>query len=311
MHVPSLVRASGRLLADAFAEWRADNASRLAAALSYYTALSLAPLLMLVIAIAGMAFGDEAVRGAISSEVQGLVGPDGATVIETVLANARDKSQGVLATVASLVVLLFGATGVFAELQDSLNKVWNVEPRPTSGLWQLLRKRLLSFAMILGVAFLLLVSLVLSAALTAVMHLLDGLPEGLAVVSRLLELGLSLAVTTGLFAMMYKLLPDADIRWRHVVGGAFVTALLFTLGKYLIGLYLGAATVGSAYGAAGSLIVLLVWVYYSAQILFFGAELTEVYARQRGAPVRPTPDARRRQLDPKGTRTPPPPSAHP
>jgi membrane protein len=310
MTVAARVSSRGQLAREAFREWRADECSRRAAALSFFTALSLAPLLIVVIAVAGLVWGEEAVRGAIAVQMRGLIGADGAKVIETVIANARDPELGTLAAILGTMVLVFGATGVFAELQDSLNKIWHVEPKAGAGLRGMLRQRFLSFAMVLGIAFLLLVSLVLSAALSALGRVFNLLPEWLAFGAQLLNMTVSLVVTTVLFAMIYKLLPDAQIRWRHVFGGALMTAVSFAIGKYFIGLYLGTATVGSAFGAAGSLVVLLVWVYYSAQLLFYGAELTKVYARAKGHPLVPAPHAQRRRDRQKREPPQPHPSLH-
>ena len=273
------------LLRDTVTEWWEDNAPRLGAALAFYTLLSLAPLLVVVTAIAGVTFGKSAAEGQLVAEIQDLVGPRGAEAIQTLLANAHEPTTGLVATVVSLVVLLLGATGVFAELQDALNIVWEVESQRPSGVWAAIKDRFLSFVMVLGIGFLLLVSLVASAALAALGRFAGGHWPQLAPGLHAAELAVSLAVFTVLFAAIYKVLPDAKIAWGDVWVGAAVTALLFTLGKYLIGLYLGTSSVGSAYGAAGSLAVFLVWVYYSAQVLFFGAEFTQVYANRYGSHI--------------------------
>jgi membrane protein len=273
------------MLKEAAADWSQDNAPRLGAALSYYTIFSLAPLLLISIGVAGLVFGQEAAQGRIVHQIDGLLGTDGARAVQDMLENARKPATGTLATLAGFVTLLFGATGAFTELRSSLNTVWEVETPPTRGLFGMLKARFLSFTLVLGVGFLLLVSLVLSAALAAAGALFDGrLPGGDAVLEAL-NFVVSLAVVTLLFAMIYKLLPDTHVEWRDVWFGAGVTAALFTLGKFLIGLYLGRGSVGSAYGAAGSLVIILVWVYYAAQILFFGAELTQVYARRHGSRI--------------------------
>ncbi|RYE91664.1 MAG: YihY/virulence factor BrkB family protein [Myxococcales bacterium] len=273
-------------------DWSEDKASRLAAALAFYTLLSLAPLLVIAVSVAGLVFGDDAARGQIAQQIGGLVGPEAGKAIEEVLAHAGDRpTAGIVSTVIGLFVLLFSASGVFGELQDSLNTIWEVEPRPGRGVMGLLRDRFFSFTMVLGVAFLLLVSLVASAGLASLGHGLEQALPGGKTVWQVLNFVLSLGVVTGLFALIYKVIPDAKVAWRDVGIGAFVTALLFTLGKFAIGLYLGHSTVASAYGAAGSVVVITVWVFYSAQILFLGAEFTQVYAQRRGSRIVPTANA--------------------
>ncbi|MBD0267884.1 YhjD/YihY/BrkB family envelope integrity protein [Pseudanabaena sp. FACHB-2040] len=279
-----------RLLKEAFQEWQQDKASRLAAALAYYTVFSLAPLLVLVIAIAGSVFGTDTARDQLVTQIQALVGSSGADVITDALENANEPgaNQGAIASAISIAVLMFGASGVFIELQNSLNTIWNIEPKPGQGVGSFVQKRLLSFSMILVIGFLLLVSLVLSTALAAFSGYLSQWIEG---VGWILNTVISLGLITFLFAAIFKYLPDAHIVWKDVIIGAFITTLLFTLGKYLLGLYLGNASVGSTYGAAGSLIALLAWIYYSAQILFFGAEFTQVYARRFGSQIVPDKNA--------------------
>lgn len=282
----------GKLFAEAASEWSEDNAARLGAALAYYTVFSLAPLLIIVIALVGAIWGGQSgeAQARILDEMRQLMGPEGARMVGTMLENAsRPGTGGVLATVLGVAALLFGATGAFAQLQGALNTVWDVRPDPErSGLMTLITTRLLSFGAILVVGFLLLVSLVLSAALSFVGDILTDITPRMQVLMRLLNLLLSLGVITLLFAFIYRYLPDVRIAWRDVWVGAVITAILFTLGKYLLGLYLGQSGTASAYGAAGSLVVLLIWVYYSAQIFFFGAELTEVYARRYGSKIRPS-----------------------
>jgi membrane protein len=278
-----------RLLKETVKEWGEDKSSRLAAALAYYTVFSLAPLLILVIAIAGLLFDQAAVREQIVQQIQSLVGEDGASIISTALDNANRPGQnsGIIATIISIAVLLFGASGVFAQLQDAMNTVWDVEAAPNNAATGFIRKRILSFAMVLSIGFLLIVSLVISAALSAAAAFLSGALPGFDLLWQLLNIVLSLVVLTVLFAMLFKFVPDVRIAWKDVWFGGFITALLFTIGKYLLGLYLGRSSVGSAYGAAGSLVVLLAWIYYSAQILFFGAEFTQVYARRYGSRIEP------------------------
>lgn len=278
------MRAVWALFRDAFYEWSDDNAPRLGAALSYYTVFSVAPLLILSIAVVGLVFGEEAARGQVMEQIRGLVGDQVASAVQGMIASSRDTSSGILATAVGLATLLFGASGVFTELQASMNQIWDVPPR-AGGVWTLVRGRFFSFAMVLAAGFLLLVSLVLSAGLSAVtkyfQYLLPRTLSEWAVYG--IDLGASLAIFTVLFALMFKVLPDTRTSWRDVWVGAVATALLFAVGKSLIGLYLGRSSVTSTYGAAGSLIVLLLWVYYSAQILFFGAELTQVFARRYGS----------------------------
>ncbi|PSB43252.1 ribonuclease BN [Cyanosarcina cf. burmensis CCALA 770] len=279
------------LLRETFTEWNEDKASRLAAALAYYTVFSLAPMLIIAIAIAGAVFGEEAARGEIVTQIQGLVGRDGAQFIETAIEGASKPKAGTIASLISIAVLLFGASGLFAQLQDSLNTIWEVQPKPGRGLIGILRDRFLSFTMVLGVGFLLLVSLVLSAGLSGLVNFLGSLLPGIGALLQIANFVLSFAVTTLLFGLIYKVLPDVKIAWSDVWSGAIVTSLLFSIGRFALGLYLGNSSFGSTYGAAGSVVIILVWVYYAAQILFFGAEFTQVYARRYGSRIVPTKNA--------------------
>ncbi len=276
-----------KLTRETLKEWQQDNASRLAAALAYYTIFSLAPLLIIAIAIVGAVFGEEAARGEIVGQIQGLVGFEGAKVIETAIANAGQPDTSSMASIISIAVLLFGASGVFAQLQEALNAIWDVKSKPKNGLLGLVRKRILSFSAVLGIAFLLLVSLIISAALSGLDKYASGFLPGADFLWQILNTGVSFGFITLMFALMYKYLPDVRIQWSDVWVGAGITAALFTIGKFALGLYLGGGSFGSTYGAAGSLVVLLVWVYYSAQILFFGAEFTQVYARRYGSRIVP------------------------
>jgi membrane protein len=244
-----------------------------------------------VIAIAGLVFGHDAAQNRIVSTLQGVVGPEGARAIQSLIQQASRPSSGILAALLGIVTLLIGAGGVVGQLHDSLNTIWGVEPKPGRGLWGLLRDRFLSFGMVLGIGFLLLVSLVVSAGLAALIQVMGGMLPGGAVVWHGVELLVSFGLITVLFALIYKVLPDVHLAWRDVWIGAAMTSLLFTLGKLLLGLYLGRKGVTSAYGAAGSLVLVLLWVYYSALIVFFGAEFTQVYANTYGAGVRPTEQA--------------------
>lgn len=271
--------------------WKDDHASRLAAALAYYTIFSLAPLLVIAIAVAGFIWHRDAVEAQVMAQIQGLVGIDGAEFVGDLIRSANNPAEGILATIIGIVTLLFGALGVFNELHNALNVIWEVKEEKTEGFLEALKKaifnRFLSFTMVLGIGFLLLVSLVISAALSAVQELMGNtfpIPE---ILLQLLNLIVSIAVVTVLFALIYKYLPDAEVPWRYVWLGAFVTAILFSLGKMLIGIYLGNSAIASSFGAAGSLVLLLIWIYYSAQILFFGAEFTQVYANTYGPKILP------------------------
>jgi len=278
-----------RMLKTAFQEWNEDKAARLAAALAYYTLFSLAPLLILVIAIAGLFFDSVAVREQIMNQVQSLVGGSSADFVRTVLDNANrpGDNSGVIASLISIGLLLVGATGVLTQLQMSLNTIWNVEARTDIGFINLLRKRLLSLGMIVVIGFLLLVSLVISSVIAGFSEYLNNLLPSLDAIVQLLHFVVSLGITTFLFAMIFKFLPDVVITWGDVWFGALATAILFSFGKYLIALYLGNSSFASSYGAAGSVVILLIWVFFSAQILFYGAELTQVYCRRYGSKIQP------------------------
>jgi len=253
--------------------------------------LSIAPLLMLAIAIIGLVFGEDAARGQVASELASVVGPQAGEGIQTVIQHANSPSGGTISSIVSVAVLLFGASGVFGELQSALNTIWEVKPKPGLGIKGFLRARLFSFTMVLSVAFLLLVSLVLSAGLSAVGAFFEHKLPGGAGLWSAVNFVVSFAIITGLFALIFKTVPDVQMRWSDVWMGAALTALLFSIGKLGLGLYLGRASVASPYGAAGSIIVLVIWVYYATQILFMGAEFTQVYARSRGAKLTPSKHA--------------------
>src|SRR5450759_4111757 len=266
--------------------WVDDYAPSMGAALSYYTLFSLAPLLIIVIAVAGMVFGQEAAQGEIVAQLRGIMGEEGAVAVEGMLKAAREPAKGVVATIVGIALLLLGATAIFGELQSALDRIWRVPPPDKeSGIWHLLRTRLLSFGLVLGLGFMLTVSLVVSAALAALGKWWGGWFQGWDVLLEILNLAVSYGIFTLLFAMIYKIMPRANIPWRDVWTGAAVTAFLFTIGKVLIGLYLGKSSLASGFGAAGSLVVLIAWVYYSAQIFLFGAEYTWVYANGNGSRV--------------------------
>jgi membrane protein len=279
------------ILKEAVSGWLDDNATRLAAALAFYTILSVAPLLVIVTAIAGLVFGQDAASGKLVDEMRGFMGDAGADVVKTTIEHADRPKTGIFATVVGIVTLLIGASGVFGELQAAMNAVWNVQPKPGQGIWGTIRKRFLSFGMVLVVGFLLLVSLVITTAMSALGGYLSGLVPGLPTLMHIANFVLSFLVVAVLFALIFKFLPDAKIAWRDVWFGALVTAALFTIGKYLIGLYLGKTAPGSAFGAAGSVVAFVIWVYYSGLIVFFGAELTEVTARHAGRQIVPTANA--------------------
>lgn len=279
-------------------KWYEDDCLTLGAALAYYTVFSMAPVLVIAIAVAGALFGQEAAQGEIVAQIRGLVGEEGAVAIQSLIESAGRQDAGAIATLIGLVVLLFGSTSAFSQLQAALNKIWEVPTQASAGLWDVLRARFLSFAAVLGVGFLLSVSLVLSAAVAAFGRFGRGrVPE----IARVLEaadfLG-TMLVHTLLFAMIFKLLPDVPIRWRHVWLGAGVTAGLFFIGKLVIGLYLATSEVGAAYGAAGWVILILAWVYYSAQIVLFGAEFTRAYA-VKGRPFSPPLPSGERATSPR------------
>ncbi len=280
-----------QLVKQAAQAWVDDYAPSMGAALAYYTVFSLAPLLLIVIAIAGMVFGADAARGEIFGQLRGLMGDEAARGVEALLASVNKPGQGVTATIVGVVMLMIGATTVFGELQDALDRIWRAPTRRKSGgVWTLVRARLLSFGMIFGIAFLLMVSLVLSAAVAALGHWWDGMFEGWDTVAQAVNAGLSFALTTAVFAFIYKLMPSVKVEWRDVLLGAVVTSFLFTLGKTLIGLYIGKTGVASTFGAAGSIVIVLVWVYYSAQVFLMGAEFTWVYARTFGSMQGQSPD---------------------
>lgn len=283
----------GAFLREVYAQWSEDRALTHGAALAYYTLFSLAPLLVLVIAIAGLAFGKAAAEGEIVSQMEGLVGPDGARMLQGMIEQASRPTSGMVATAASLATMFFGASGVVGQLQGSLNQIWHAPPPDpnSSAVKSALRRRAVAVGLILGVGFLLLVSLAVSAALAALHELVEKNVPLLGELLPPLNLAFSFLVITALFAMIYKLLPDVDLEWKDVWIGAAVTAVLFSIGKSLIGLYLGRAGVASVYGAAGSLVLVLLWIYYSAQLLFVGAEFTEVYARLYGSRRVPSADA--------------------
>jgi membrane protein len=280
----SKVKSGAELSKTAFNGWSDDNVPRLGAALAYYTVFSLAPLLIITIAVAGIAFGTTATESKIVETFHGLLGAQGAKAIEYLLKTASRPGSGVIATIIGVITILIGATGVFAELQSALNQIWGVRAIPGRTIKTAIRQRFLSAAMIMGVAFLLLVSLLVTTALSAVGNFFSNALPGGVMLWHIVNFGISLTVTAVLFGAIFKVLPDVHIDWRDTVVGALITAVLFTIGKLGIGVYLGNNS-ASVYGAAGSLLVLLVWVYYSAQIFLIGVEYTKAYALKRGVHI--------------------------
>jgi membrane protein len=286
------LRALAGILRRALAGWWNDNVPRLGASLAYYTLFSLAPVLVVAIAIGGLIFGPEAVRGEIVGQIQGLIGREGAEAVQAMLEGASKPSTSVAATVAGIFTFFLAATGAFLELQTSLNTIWRVKPKEGGSFIRVLvMQRLISFGLVVALGFLLVTSLLVSAALAAIHNYMGNAFPGVGVLWEALNVIVSLAVITVLFAMVYKVLPDRKLGWGDVWIGGLVTAGLFTIGKLLIGVYLGTAAVASAYGAAGSVIVILVWVYYSAQIVLLGAEFTKEYVATFGRRPPPEPFA--------------------
>jgi membrane protein len=271
------------LALEAGRSWQDDGAPSMGAALAFYTLFSMAPLLLLVISIAGIAIGSDTARDMLMTQLTGLMGEQGAGAIAAVLERANERSEGLWSAMVSIVTLVIGASTVFAELRRDLDRIWKFEAPVKSGLWNFFFSKVLSVGMIATIGFLLMVSLAVSAAVTAVGSMWAGAFPGSAVLPRLLEFVGSFLVITGLFAMIYRLLPSVKIAWGDVWVGAALTSLLFWIGKYLIGIYIGKSAVASPFGAAGTLVVVIVWVYYSAQIFFLGAELTRAYAVRMGS----------------------------
>ncbi|MEM8673750.1 MAG: YihY/virulence factor BrkB family protein [Cyanobacteria bacterium P01_G01_bin.67] len=282
------LRKIGRLLKETFQEWQEDKASRIAAALAYYTVFSISPLLVIIVAIAGAFFGEQTAQAQITDQLTDLVGEDGVKPILLALNNMSQPKIRGIASLISIGVLILGASGIFAQLQDALNTVWNVKPEPgRGGISNFIRKRIYSFLMVLVIGLLLILSLVLSAVVSTLnKYRIEFLP-GSANLWENLDFFVSLGLLTFLFCLMFKYVPDVKIAWKDVVVGSVITALLFLFGKFLLGVYISKGSLGSAYGAAGSLIVFLAWVYYSAQIVLLGAEFTQVYTRLYGSKVRP------------------------
>jgi membrane protein len=276
-------KATFALLRATYSEWSRDKVPRMGAALAYYTIFSLAPLLVIAIAIAGLAFGVQAAQGEITGQIQGLIGWEGAKAVQAMIQSAHKPAHSAIASMVGVLALLLGASGVFSEMQDALNSIWHVSPGDKSGVWNLVKERLMSFGMVLGIGFLLLVSLLFSAVLAALAKYVEGVLPLSAVFLHAVDFLISLLFITVLFAMIFKLLPNVDIAWSDVWMGATLTSLLFTVGKFVIGFYIGKSVSASAYGAAGSLVMVVGWVYYSALLLYFGAEFTRVYTKKLGS----------------------------
>ncbi len=277
------------LLTESYNKWSDHQAPRLGASVAFYSVLSFAPLLVLITALIALVFGQESAQHELVHVARQWMGDKGAETVQSLLKNAQKPASGIFATIVAFATLLFGASGVFSELHDALNVIWEVPAKTNGGVWALIKGKLFSFGMVLSVGFLLLISLVLSAALAYIGHYFGGIIPLPAPVLQALNFLVSVAVITGLFALMFKYVPNAEVSWRNVLIGALGTALLFTIGKFLLGLYLGKASVGSPYGAAGSLVAVVVWIYYSAQIFFFGAEFTHVYAGPQGSKTKEPP----------------------
>jgi len=284
----SFVANSFSLLKQTFSEWLEDKAPQLGAALAYYTVFSLAPLILVLLAIVGLLFhNDPGAWNKLTEQMSAFLDKGAVEMVRNIAQKASHPSKGVLATVIGVLLALFGASGVFGQLQDALNSVWGVKAKPGGGIWVFLRSRFLSFAMVGGICFLLLVSLTLESVLRGFSHWVQSVMPGGIVVALVVYWIFDLAMVILLFAIIFKYLPDAEIQWRDVWIGATITAILFAIGKWALGLYLASGSAASAYGAASSLITLLLWVYYSAQILLFGAEFTQVYASEAGRGVKP------------------------
>ena len=264
-----------------------DNALKFSASLSYYTTFSIAPMLIIIIGLAGLFFGREAVEGEVYQQFAGLIGPNAATLLQTAIQNVQITGQGLLATIIGTVTLLIGATGVFTELQDSLNIIWSLKAKPRKGIVQYLLKRMVSFSMVLTLGFLLIVSLLINTVINLLSERLFAANAEWTWITRSINVAVIVAIVTALFAFIFKFLPDAKIAWRHVWVGAIFTSVLFLLGKFAIGYYLSASSIASSFGAAGSLAILLAWVYYSSAILFFGAEFTKNYSIANGDKIVP------------------------
>jgi len=287
MKLPKPLQRVAAVAADAYKGWNAHKAPRMGGALSYYAAFSMGPLILIGIALAGIFFGREAANGQIFDELKGLLGAEAAAGIQAVVKGSATHSKSLVATILGVVSLLLGASGVFAELHDALNTIWGVKLKENQGIWAVIKDRFLSISMVLGTGFLLLVSLLLSAGLAFVGNWLSSTLPGGEALWQIINFFISLAVISLLFTGLFKYVPDVKIRWRESLLAGLFTAVLFEIGKFGLEMYIGKAGVASAYGAAGSIIVLLLWAFYSAQILYFGAELSRALAHAFGTEVKP------------------------
>lgn len=274
-------------LKEVFSNFSDDKVLKFSASLSYYTVFSIAPILIIVISIFTNYFGMAAVEGKIFGQINGLVGSEAAKQIQDMMGNTQKSGNTFLASMVSGFILVLGATGIFAEIQDSINSIWGLKSKPKTGIIKLLLNRLISFSLIISLGFIAMVSLVLDAAVAAISELLTKIPGAGFVFIEIIKYALNFVIITGMFAIIFKVLPDAKIKWRDVIKGAMLTAVLFILGKFGIGLYVGKANLASVYGAAGSIVIILVWVYYTAVILYFGAEFTKVYSIKYGSKIMP------------------------
>lgn len=290
MHTKLTFKGIWEVLKKSFAGFSNDKVMKLSASLAYYTVFSIGPMIIVIIYVAGLMYGREAVEGTIFGQIKGLVGASAATQIQEMIKNAALSTEGNFAFIVGIVTLVIGATGVFAEIQDSINQIWNLKPKPKKGWLKMLKDRLLSFSVIISLGFILLVSLLLNGVLEILMDRLQArFPNITVVVVYIANLLITFLVISTLFGVIFKVLPDAVIKWKDVVTGSMVTAVLFMLGKFAITFYIGKSDVGGTYGAAGSLVVLLLWVYYSSVILYFGAEFTKAYAAKYGSAIHPNP----------------------
>jgi membrane protein len=282
------VKGIWQVLKDSFKGFSDDRITKLSGALAYYTVFSFGPLLIVLIFLAGIILGQDAAQGQVYSQMKDFVGPDAAAQLQEIIKNASISGKGNIAAIIGFVTLLIGATTIFAEIQDSINFIWGLKPKPRLGWLKMLINRLLSFSVLVSLGFLLLVSLAVSTLIDAISkRLMNAFPDVTVVVFYIINLLITLIVTASLFAIIFKVLPDAKIKWKDVIAGSIATAILFMLGKFLISLYISKTNVGSTYGTAGSLAVLLVWIYYSAIILYFGAEFTKAYAIRFGSEIHP------------------------
>jgi len=289
-----MLKTTWTIIASTFKAWWEDDVFQYSASIAFYTIFSLAPILLISVSIAGLVFSEEQAKRQIVQEIENLTGTEGATVADQVFNNMADLRQSPRALIFGLFAIVIGSTAVFANLQAFLNRIWQVQPKSDRSAWKdVLRVRLRSFGIVIAVGFLLLVSMVIGALLNGMQTILSDRLGGIPIVWRILNLLISFGIATLLFAMIYRYLPDVRIAWADVLTGAVITSLLFSVGKFLIGFYLGKVAMGSAYGAAGSFVILLIWIYYSALICFFGAEFTHVYARTFGSRIRPEDHAER------------------